>query len=341
MQSREGRVVDVCTSSRTGTPKRAVERVRLVEEHGLENDAHAGAGHRQVSLLTAADIDFMRAKGLSLEPGAFGENLVVEGITLDELGLGSRLQLGDAELEITQIGKVCHTRCAIYHRAGDCIMPRAGIFARVLRGGAVASGARIEVSALVPRSRIQAAVLTVSDTCAAGMAEDTAGPAVGALLEERLDARVAWVGIEPDERDRLEAQLRALVDRGLDLVLTAGGTGCAPRDVSPEATRAVIEREVPGLAEAMRAASARVTPHALLQRGLAGIRSQTLIVNLPGSRKAATENLEVILPAIPHAVALLRGNTDHPDDPRRAAQASPASAESRAEPWQGGMQPTL
>lgn len=312
-----GTLLHVCTSQRKGTVKRGCGSAVAVPGHGLEGDAHAGDWHRQVSLLAEADIASMRALGLELAPGAFGENLVIEGLDVASLGIGSRLRVGEVELELSQIGKVCHTRCAIYHRTGDCIMPRAGLFARVTRGGELRPGLPLEVLEAVSPAAPQAAVLTVSDSCSRHEAEDTAGPATGAHLAARIGAHIAWTGVEPDERDRLTARLEELVARKLDLVLTVGGTGCGPRDVTPEATREVIEREVPGLAEAMRAASLRVTPHAMLQRGVAGIRGQTLIVNLPGSRRAAVENLEVILPALDHAVRLLRGQTTHPLDPRR------------------------
>ncbi len=315
----DGALRFVCTSRRKGTVKQAVKAARAVADHGIEGDAHAGGRHRQISLLGEHDIDTMRAMGLELEPGAFGENLIVRGTDLDGLGIGSRLRIGKVELEVTQIGKVCHSRCAIYHRTGDCIMPRAGVFARVLCGGELTPGAAVALLHRVPRDATQAAVLTVSDSCAAGTAEDTAGPAVASLIVDRLSAHLGWTGVAADSYEGLICRLKDLCDRRLDLVVTTGGTGCAARDVTPEATRAVIEREVPGLAEAMRAASLEITPHALLQRGVAGIRGTSLIVNLPGSRKAAVENLEVILPALAHAVQLLRGDTAHPEDPRRAS----------------------
>ena len=147
----ETKVLNVCTSRRKGVPKRAVETAVLRENHGLEGDAHAGFDHRQVSLLSTADIDEMRAKGLKLKPGAFGENLVISGLDTDALGLGSRLSVGLAELEISQIGKECHDRCAIYHITGDCIMPRSGLFAVVVRGGEVSRGSAVEVKLAVPR----------------------------------------------------------------------------------------------------------------------------------------------------------------------------------------------
>jgi molybdenum cofactor synthesis domain-containing protein len=132
-----------------------------------------------------------------------------------------------------------------------------------------------------------------------------------------LGAVVEVEAMLPDERSLIADILRRWVDElGLDLVLTTGGTGFSPRDVTPEATREVIEREAPGMAEAMRAASLRITPHAMLSRAVTGIRGATLIVNLPGSPKAVRENLETVLPALPHAIELLQGRkgTDrHPD----------------------------
>ena len=155
---------------------------------------------------------------------------------------------------------------------------------------------------------IRVGVLTVSDRSARGERADLGGPAVADAVRARLpDAQLVERAIVPDERAQIAAKLSGWADDlHLDLVLTTGGTGCAPRDVTPEATRAVIERETPGLAEAMRAASLRSTPHAMLSRGVAGIRGRTLIVNLPGSPKGARENFETIAPVLPHAIELLR-----------------------------------
>ena len=152
------------------------------------------------------------------------------------------------------------------------------------------------------------AILTVSDRSARGEREDLSGPALAEAVRAR-GWEVAHTTILPDDLPTLRDTLARWADSdAYDVILTTGGTGFAPRDVTPEATLAVVERLAPGLAEAMRAASLQITPHAMLSRAVAGIRGQTLIVNLPGSPKAAVENLEVIAPVLPHAVKLLRGD---------------------------------
>ena len=133
----------ICTSEKKGTQKKEVSSAKLVENHGIEGDAHAGTWHRQVSLLGLAQIEEFRSRGAKVEFGAFGENLVVEGYHFRELPVGTRFQAGEAILEMTQIGKECHSHCPIYHAMGDCFMPREGVFARVLRGGEIHVGDEI------------------------------------------------------------------------------------------------------------------------------------------------------------------------------------------------------
>ncbi len=158
--------------------------------------------------------------------------------------------------------------------------------------------------------KIRFAILTVSDRSARGEREDASGPA----LAERIETQ-GWEVLQrktlPDDLDMLREWLLRSTDNGdVDVIVTTGGTGFAPRDVTPEATRAVIEREAPGLAEVMRTEGAKKSPHSMLSRGVAGIRGKTLIVNLPGSPKAAVENFEVIVPVLEHAVQLLRDDPD-------------------------------
>lgn len=156
-------------------------------------------------------------------------------------------------------------------------------------------------------------VLTISDGASKGERQDVSGENIRTLLAQLPDAVVSASTIIPDEREQIEAVLREWSDeKQLNLILTTGGTGLAPRDVTPEATRAVIERDVPGIAEAMRNNSLRYTPMAMISRGVAGIRGRTLIINFPGSPKAVNECLEYILPVLPHAINLLtEGPKDH------------------------------
>ena len=135
-----GKVIAVCTSPEKGTQKTAVAEGNFIEDYGMEGDAHAGKWHRQVSLLSYDKIEAFRQRGARVENGAFGENLVVEGIDFSALPVGTRLACGNVVLEITQIGKECHHGCAIFQQMGDCIMPREGVFAKVIRGGKICPG---------------------------------------------------------------------------------------------------------------------------------------------------------------------------------------------------------
>jgi MOSC domain-containing protein YiiM len=142
-----GTIIAVCTSKKKGTPKSDVGSGYLEEGFGLRDDAHGGDWHRQVSLLSIEQIDTMKAKGLDVKAGSFAENLTTSGFDLASVKVGDRLQVGDsALLEVTQIGKECHTRCAIYNKVGECIMPEQGVFARVIKGGEVKAGDSINLS---------------------------------------------------------------------------------------------------------------------------------------------------------------------------------------------------
>ena len=138
------KVVAVCISENKGERKKPVAAVELRENHGIVGDGHAGEWHRQVSLLAQESIDKMRAMGLDVNAGDFAENITTTGIDLVSLPIGTRLQVGQALMEVTQIGKECHTRCAIYYQAGDCVMPKEGIFAKVITGGVVKPGDEVE-----------------------------------------------------------------------------------------------------------------------------------------------------------------------------------------------------
>ena len=140
-----GKIMAVCISEKRGTQKKNIDKVRLIENFGLEGDAHGGNWHRQVSLLSYEKVRAFEEKGISVEDGAFGENLLVEGFDFKTLPVGTRFRCGEALLEMTQIGKECHSHCEIYQAVGDCIMPREGVFARVLHGGMIQIGDELEI----------------------------------------------------------------------------------------------------------------------------------------------------------------------------------------------------
>ena len=192
-------------------------------------------------------------------------------------------------------------------------MPREGIFAEVLEGGNICVGESVEVRMPQANRPYSTAVITLSDKAFAGEREDLSGPAVEKMLRESEEKEHIRFDIKetlllPDGEEGLKKQLIRLADqRQLDLILTTGGTGFAPRDVTPEATLAVAERQANGIAEAMRWHSLTVTPRAMLSRGVSVLRKQTLIVNLPGSEKAVREHLSYLLPVLPHALGILTG----------------------------------
>lgn len=302
-----GKIIAICVSEKKGTQKTETDHAELKENYGILGDAHAGNWHRQVSLLSLEKIEEFRQKGAHVAFGAFGENLVTEGFHLSQMSVGTCFQIGEAVLKLTQIGKECHSHCEIYKVMGDCIMPREGVFARVLKGGVIRPGDEIRALPLSDDRPFTAAVITLSDKGYAGEREDTSGP----LIQEMLECRgyeVTETLLLPDGRKSLEKQLCRLADqRQVNLILTTGGTGFAERDVTPEATQAVCDRMAMGIAEAIRQYSLTITGRAMLSRAVSGLRKKTLIVNLPGSPKAVRESLEYVLPHLEHGLSILRG----------------------------------
>lgn len=305
---KKGVVRAICISEARGTEKHRVEEGHFLVGFGIEGDAHGGNWHRQVSLLSYDRVEEFNRRGAAVEDGAFGENLVVSGLDFRTMPVGTRLRAGSAVLEMTQIGKECHSHCAIYKRMGECIMPREGVFARVISEGVIRPGDEMTVEPPAADRPFQAAVITLSDKGSRGEREDASGPAARKILET-AGYEVVETLLLPDEPAMLKTQLIRLADsRQVDLILTSGGTGFSLRDQTPEATMAVADRNAPGIAEAIRWRSMEVTDRAMLGRGVSVIRGKTLIVNLPGSPKAVRESLGFIMGSLDHGLAILRGS---------------------------------
>ena len=301
------RLLEICISKERGTAKVPVGEAVLREGWGLEGDAHAGNWHRQVSLLSFEKIEEFRRRGAEVDPGAFGENLIIEGMELRALPVGTRFHIGEAVLELTQIGKECHSHCEIYKKMGDCIMPREGVFAQVIKGGSIQKGDQVQAEMPAPDLPFTAAVITLSDKGAKGEREDRSGPLVAEMLAqagyEVKEQLLLADGVEP-----LKSRLIRLADqRQVHVIFTTGGTGFSPRDLTPEATIAACDRMADGIAQAIRNYSMSITPRAMFSRAVSGIRGGTLIVNLPGSPKAVREALDYLLPHLDHGLEILRG----------------------------------
>lgn len=297
----QGKVVALNTASVKNVKKASVTEVVIKAGHGVVGDAHAGST-RQVSLLEWERVNEVGSE-MQLNPGDFGENITTEFAELSSLSIGDRIQVGESViLQISEIGKICHSPCSIGQRLGNCIMPQHGMFANVLKGGRIVPGDLIEHT-----QRKVGAVLVSSDRCALGVNEDQSGLLLVELLNE-LGIVLGEYKILPDEEAELSDQMRYWSDQcTLDLILTTGGTGFSPRDCMPEATQALITSPSPGIAEAIRRLGFSHTPFACISRAVSGLRGRTLIVNLPGSRRAVEESLELLRTIIPHVLSAIRG----------------------------------
>ena len=310
--SSKGKVVSVNTSEDKGTIKHPVDEV-VFDPYGIVGDAHAGPWHRQVSLLGQASIDrFATEMDRALQPGEFAENITVAGIDIASAAVFDRFSIGDVELEVTQIGKKCHgDGCAIYREVGKCVMPKEGIFCRVLHGGSVRRGDIVLYEPKVLRFQL----ITLSDRASRGEYEDRSGPRARQLVEAFI-AESRWQGeietqIMPDDAEQLRDSVRAACQRGVDVILTLGGTGVGPRDITPETVAPLCDKLIPGIMEAIRMKFGQQNKRALLSRGIAGIAGQTLIYTLPGSVRAVEEYIQEILGTLEHLLCMAHAVDSH------------------------------
>ncbi|HOK61668.1 MAG: molybdenum cofactor synthesis domain-containing protein [Tenuifilum sp.] len=306
------KVVSVNISEKKGTTKHAVDRIEL-NSLGVKGDAHAGAWHRQVSMLGVESIDkFTKASGLTVKYGDFAENITTQGLELYRTKPGDRFVGAGVELEVTQIGKSCHgDGCAIYRQVGNCVMPKEGIFVRVLKGGPLKAGDELSFYPKVYRVK----VITLSDRASRGEYEDLSGPEVAKLVSDFFNS-VSWqleveTEIIPDDRDLLENRLIEARNSKYDMVLTTGGTGIGPRDITPDVVKPLLDKEIPGIMEHIRLKYGAEKPNALLSRGVAGLMGTTFVYTLPGSVKAVREYMGEISKVQKHLFLMLMGIDSH------------------------------
>jgi molybdenum cofactor synthesis domain-containing protein len=306
------KVVSVNISEKKGTIKKPVEEIEL-NELGVKLDAHSGNWNRQVSLLALESVKkFEKEANRKINFGEFAENITTEGIILFETTPLDRFIIGEAELEVTQIGKKCHgTSCAIFKEVGNCVMPKEGIFARVLKQGKIAAGDALNY---VPKI-YKVHVITLSDRAFAGVYEDRSGPRIIELTAAFFEAQKIRFDIEHtiirDDPEALRVLLDRAEDQAVDVVFTTGGTGVGPRDYTPDVVKDLLDKEIPGVMEAIRMKYGMEKPNALLSRGVAGVIGSTLIYTLPGSVKAVNEYLEEIFKTLKHLVYMIHGLDAH------------------------------
>lgn len=295
-------------SEQQGTAKSPVTRA-AVDSLGISGDAHAGRWHRQVSLLGRPSIErFEKKIGRSIGPGEFGENLTVAGMDLKDVSILDRFRIGAVELEITQIGKICHgDNCAIYREVGKCVMPDEGLFARVLSGGSIEAGQELEY---IPHPFV-VRVITVSDRAFEGVYEDLSGPRTINMVEDsfsggrwHLETRYEVV---PDEADQVREAVRLACDAGVDVVITTGGTGIGPRDITVDVVAEMADKLVPGIMDHIRIKYGMNKPNALLSRSICAIIGGSIIYTLPGSVKAVEEYMVEIFKTLDHMILMLHG----------------------------------
>ncbi|OGV61903.1 MAG: molybdenum cofactor synthesis protein [Lentisphaerae bacterium RIFOXYB12_FULL_65_16] len=305
-------VVSVNVSEKKGTRKSAVGAITL-DELGVVGDAHAGPWHRQVSILSQELIaEFSTRHGRTITPGEFAENITLRGLDLRQVAPLDRLHVGAAEVEVTQIGKECHgDACAIYREVGTCLMPKDGLFARVVRGGTVTAGDPVRYCP----HKLRVVIVTLSDRASAGVYEDRSGPRTEQLLAAFFADKRWHLAFDrrllPDDAGKLRDTIGEVVRAGADIVFTVGSTGVGPRDIAPNVVTPLCDKLIPGVMEYIRIKSAARAPAALLSRSVAGVIGTTLIFTLPGSVRAVEDYLEEIVRNLEHLLYMVHAIDRH------------------------------
>jgi molybdenum cofactor synthesis domain-containing protein len=243
--------------------------------------------------------------------GDFGENITTEGLELHKTNILDRFECGKVVLQVTQIGKKCHSGCEIMQQVGSCIMPVEGIFCRVLKPGQLKKGDKLTY---IPKE-IKVLVVTLSDRAAKGIYKDKSGPFAAKLVKEFFEKGNRPVNVEniiiPDDEEMLEELLFDAAQEKVDIIITTGGTGIGSRDITPDVVKKLLDKEIPGIMELIRTKYGAEKPNALLSRSVAGVIKKSLIYTLPGSVKAVKEYLDEITKTLEHSLRMINDIDSH------------------------------
>ncbi len=306
------KVVSINISEKKGTIKKPVKEA-IINSFGMENDAHSGNWHRQVSLLSSESVEkFSKEANRKINFGEFAENITTEGIDLSGVSLLDRFIIGDVILEVTQIGKSCHgSNCAIYREVGNCVMPKEGIFCRVISEGKVKLNDKITYLPKIFNFHI----ITLSDRASRNEYQDKSGPKIIEIIEQYFQNSKRKYTVKsfliPDDADQLKKILLQSKNSKIDCVITTGGTGIGKSDITPDVVRPLLDKEIPGIMDLIRIKYGSEKPNALISRSIAGIMGDTLIYAIPGSTKAVEEYMNEIFKTFEHIIMMLNNLDVH------------------------------
>lgn len=308
MKNKEIKILSVNTSEKRGRKFEVKELV--LDKNGVINDAHSGPWNRQISIISKDHIDqFKRlTECRDIDSGEFAENIFVDNMEDVEVKEFDKFVIGEVELEVTQIGKPFHDK---FSELGNYVMPHVGIFCRVVKPGTIKPG-----DFMIHKPKMfNILVVTLSDRASRGDYEDISGPTIVSLTNEYFTKKNKSFKIElkiiPDNAEALTEILNNAKNKKTDVIITTGGTGIGPRDITVETVKPMLKKEIPGIMEMIRLKYGMQKPNALLSLGVAGVINESLIYTLPGSVKAVKEYLSEIFKTLDHLIYMLHGIDAH------------------------------